>query len=325
MKKSQHTSLFILMIMTILMSCKSTDRATIVDRSGQLQAKGNRIVDRNGTPIQLYGMSFFWSQWMGKYYNAETVSWLKQDWNCTILRAAMGIEGGGYLQNPAREEQKIITVVDAAIANGLYVIIDWHDHHGENHLQESKTFFASMAKRYGGYPNVIYELYNEPLQVSWSKVLKPYHEAVIDTIRKYDTKNLIVCGTPNWSQWVDSAALDPIKDSNVAYTLHFYAGTHKQELRDRAKFALDRGIALMVTEYGTTDANGNGAVDTEETERWFAFMDEYKLSGCNWSVADKNESSAALKPGAAPSGGWSEDMINPSGLLVRSKHKRQKQ
>jgi endoglucanase len=144
---------------------------------------------------------------------------------------------------------------------------------------------------------------------------------VIDTIRKYDPDNLIVCGTPNWSQWVDSAAIDPIKDTNVAYALHFYAGTHKQNLRDRAKFALDKGIALMVTEYGTTDANGNGAVDDEETKRWWTFMDENYLSACNWSVADKNESSSALKPGAATTGGWADHQINPSGLLVRSKHR----
>jgi endoglucanase len=157
--------------------------------------------------------------------------------------------------------------------------------------------------------------------VSWSKVLKPYHTAVIDTIRKYDPDNLIVCGTPNWSQWVDSAALDPIKDANVAYTLHFYAGTHKQNLRERAKFALDHGVAIMITEYGTTDANGNGAVDEAETKRWWEFMDENDLSGCNWSVADKNESSAALKPSAAAEGGWKDDQISVSGLLVRSKHR----
>ena len=300
---------------------KVVKELTAVERFGALQVKGNLITGKDGKPAQLYGMSFFWSQWMGKYYNESTVQWLKKDWNCTIIRAAMGIESGGYLAHREAEKKKVTTLIDAAIKEGLYVIVDWHDHHGEQHVNESKTFFAEIAQRYGHLPNVIYELYNEPLNVSWSEVLKPYHQSVIDTIRYYDKDNLIVCGTPTWSQDVDKAAADPIHDPNVAYTLHFYAGTHKQSLRDKATAALDNGIAIMITEYGTTEATGNGPVDEAETKVWFDFMDRYHLTGCNWSVADKNESSAALKPGASVQGDWKDNEVNASGLLVRKKIK----
>lgn len=217
-----------------------------VERYGQLSVDGNRIVDKDGNPVRLAGMSFFWSQWIGKYYTPEAVKWLKDDWRCTIVRAAMAIEHDGYLANPEVEKQKVITVVDAAIEEGLYVLIDWHDHEGENHMEEAKAFFGEMAQRYGDYPNVIYEPYNEPLQdVFWSSVLKPYHQAIIDTIRFHDPDNIVVCGTRTWSQNVDEPANDPINDENVAYTLHFYAATHKQWLRDRAKAAMDKGIALV--------------------------------------------------------------------------------
>ena len=297
------------------------NKKTPVETFGALTVKGNTITGAQGTPVQLYGMSFFWSQWMGKYYNPKTLHTLKEDWRCTIVRAAMGIESGGYLENPKREQKHVTDLVDAALAEGLYVIIDWHDHHAENHLRESKAFFAAMAQRYGQHPNVIYELYNEPIKVSWSSVLKPYHQAVIDTIRLYDADNLIVCGTPTWSQDVDAAALDPLTDPNVAYTLHFYAGTHKQGLRDRAAAALNKGIAIMVTEYGTTDASGDGPVNEEESKRWWKFMDDHHLSGCNWSVADKDESSAALKPGADAEGDWYQEDITTSGMLVLEKMK----
>jgi endoglucanase len=318
--------LFLLVLASLCLSCKSGEKASAITPSpietfGSLQVKGNVIVGKDGKPAQLHGMSFFWSQWMGKYYNRETVKWLREDWNCTVVRAAMGIEHGGYLEHPDAEKQKIFTVIDAAVQEGLYVIVDWHDHHGESHLTEAKQFFATVAQRYGHLPNIIYETYNEPLNVSWSNVLKPYHQAIIDTIRAYDTDNLIVCGTPNWSQDVEAAASDPLADSNVAYTLHFYAGTHKQPLRDKAALALSKGVALMVTEYGTTEASGNGAVYEAETKIWWQFMDEHHLSGCNWSVADKNESSAALKPGTDSTSGWSESDINPSGILVRRKLK----
>lgn len=289
-----------------------------VAKHGTLKVKGNLITGQDGKPAQLHGMSLFWSQWMGKYYNAEAVRWLKQDWNCSVVRVAMGIEHGGYLEHPQVEEEKVFTVIDAAIKENMYVIVDWHDHHGENHVKEAKQFFAKVAQRYGHLPNIIYEPYNEPLNVSWSNALKPYHQAIIDTIRHYDSDNLIVCGTPNWSQNVDAAAADPLPDSNVAYTLHFYAGTHKQSLRDKASSALAKGIALMVTEYGTSQASGNDGVYEADTKVWWEFMDQYHISGCNWSVADKDESSAALKPGASATGKWNRESLTRSGLFIRS-------
>ena len=294
-------------------------KETPVQKHGRLRVQGNRIVDKNNAPVQLRGMSLFWSQWMGQYYTPQTVNWLRDDWSCSIVRAAMAVENNGYLTNPDKEKQKIITVVDAAIKAGIYVLIDWHDHQAQKHTKESQAFFAEMARRYARVPNVLYETYNEPLQeASWAKDIKPYHEAVIKSIRQYDKNNLIICGTRAWSQRVDEAAQDPIKAANIAYTLHFYAATHKQWLRDTAQSALDKNIALMVTEFGTTEASGNGPVDRDETRKWWDFLDKNHISWCNWSVADKDESSAALKPGASGSGKWPESMISPSGLLVRS-------
>ncbi len=288
-----------------------------MERYGQLQVQGNSIVDKRGNPVQLRGMSYFWSQWQGKYYNPETVAWLKNDWRATIVRAAMGIESGGYLTHPEEEQRKVMALVDGAIREGMYVIIDWHDHHAQDHTEEAKTFFSEMARRYGHQPNVIYEIYNEPVDVPWSGVIKPYSEAVIAAIREHDPDNLIICGTPEWSQRVDEAAADPIADKNVAYTLHFYAATHKKELRDIAQKALDSGVALMVTEFGTCEASGDGPVNEAETRAWWHFLDRYHISWCNWSVADKLESASALKPGASTLGGWPLESITTSGRLVR--------
>lgn len=288
-----------------------------VARHGQLRVDGSRIINAKGEPAQLVGMSLFWSQWQGKYYTPETINWLAQDWKCTVVRAAMGIEHDGYLKHPAKEKMKIFTVIDAAIAKGIYVIIDWHDHHGENHVQEAKAFFAEVAQRYGDKPHVIYEPYNEPLKVSWSNVLKPYFQEIIDTIRHYDPDNIIVCGTPNWSQDVEDAAADPLTDNNVAYTLHFYASTHKEKLRAKARKALTMGVALMVTEFGTTEATGDGFIDEAEMKTWWTFMDEFKLSWCNWSVADKKENASILVYKTSVSG-WTNDQLTHSGKMIRN-------
>ncbi|ULC58140.1 glycoside hydrolase family 5 protein [Flaviramulus sp. BrNp1-15] len=292
-----------------------------VEEFGQLSVSGNKIIDKNGNPVQLRGMSFFWSQWIGKYYTKETVKWLKEDWNCNIVRAAMAIDHDGYLVNPEVEKAKVKTVIDAAIEEGIYVLIDWHDHEAENHLEEAKTFFSEIAKTYGDIPNIIYETYNEPLNVSWKTVLKPYHEAVIEEIRKYDPDNIIVCGTRNWSQNVDDVIGNKIDDNNVAYTLHYYAATHKQELRNTALNALNNDIPLFVTEFGTTQASGDVEINEAESKLWWAFLDEHKISWCNWSIADKEELAAALKPGASATGGWPESEITTSGKIVRNELK----
>ncbi len=289
----------------------------IVEKYGQLCVSGNRILDQNGDPLVLRGMSLFWSQWMGKYYNTDCIRWLYEDWKCTVVRAALGIEHEGYMENPELETKKIRTVIDACISLGIYVIVDWHDHRAHEHEASAIAFFTEIARLYGDKPNLIYEIYNEPEKVSWETVVRPYAERIVQCIRSIDPDNLILVGTPTWSQDVDQAAEKPITFCNVAYTLHFYAASHKQDLRNKAAAAMEKGAALFVSEFGTCAHTGSGAIDQEELGSWFQFMDENRISWCNWSIADKNETSAVLKGGASEKGGWAETDLTPSGVLIR--------
>jgi endoglucanase len=129
---------------------------SIVDQYGQLRVEGNRIVNEHGTAVALRGMSFFWSQWIGKYYNGDCVQWLADDWRCTVVRAAMAVESGGYLTNPQAEMNKVKTVIDACLDLGIYVIVDWHDSNAQNHQEQAIAFFKEIAAEYGNTPNVIY-------------------------------------------------------------------------------------------------------------------------------------------------------------------------
>lgn len=295
-----------------------------VETHGALSVKGNQIVDASGKPVSLAGPSLFWSNtgWKAdRYYNAKVVKSVKKNWSAGIIRAAIGgTRYGGYLSDPKGNYKKLTRVIDAAIKEGLYVIVDWHSHDAQNHPEAALEFFTKVATQYGDKPNVIYEIYNEPLNnTDWSTQIKPYAEKVIAKIRAIDPDNLIIVGTQTWSQDVDKAAEDPIKNfSNIAYTLHFYAGTHKQELRDKAQKALDMGIALMVTEWGTVNANGDGGIDKEETQRWLDFMRENNLSHCNWALNDKKEGASQLVNGTKPNGKWTDKHFTESGLYVKN-------
>lgn len=283
----------------------------------QLQVKGLQLCDFRGKPVVLRGMSFGWHNFWPRFYNEGAVRWLYNDWNVSVVRAAMGVEPkGGYLQDSAAAVQKVKAVVDAAIGQGIYVIIDWHSHNIR--LEEAKRFFAQMAATYGHHPNVIYEIFNEPERQSWPDV-KAYSEDVIRVIRKHDPDNVILVGSPHWDQDVHLAADSPLQGfSNVMYTLHFYAATHKQDLRDRGTYALKKGLPLFISESAGMEASGNGPLNDEEWLKWIEWAEKNKISWVTWSVSDKDETCSVLYPSANANGQWTEKDLKESGVKVRS-------
>jgi len=291
---------------------------TIVEHFGQLKVDGKQILDQDEEIVVLRGMSLFWSQWGADYYNEETIRWLRDDWKCTVVRAAIGVENGGCLENKLLELTKLYVVIEACIDLGIYVIVDWHDHHAEDHVNEAVEFFGAVSSKYDDYPNIIYEIYNEPLQIDWSNVLKPYADTIVNEIRKSDPDNIIVVGTPNWSQDVEDVIGNTIDDSNIVYSLHFYASTHKQFLRNKANTAISANIPIFVTEWGLSEATGTGTIDIIETNLWIDFLENNNLGWCNWSIINKDETSAALLPSTSAIYGWSENELTQSGKFIRN-------
>ena len=299
-----------------------TPNVNKVSYNGRLQVNGNRVNNQLDEPACLAGNSIFWSQWEGAaFYNAETAEKLAVDWDSSIVRAAMGVEAfGGYAYNNGqysqRELDKVKALIEGAIAADIYVIVDFHSHEAELYEIEAIEFFNEISSLYGEYDNIIYEVYNEPVNQSWASI-KSYAEDVIAVIRRNDPDNLIIVGTPFYSQEVDVASNNPIDDPNVAYTLHFYAGTHGDSLRNRAITAMNNGIALFITEWGAVDASGDGAIDYQSTDEWMEFCRDYEICHANWSICDKDEGSAAVEANRGING-LLNDQLTDSGLLVRS-------
>ncbi len=314
--KSKH--LFFIFLIVSLSICGQT----IVQKHGRLRVNGNKIVNKSNVPTSLAGNSLFWSNAgdTSDFYNAETVNHLSNDWNSSIIRVAMGVKeswdgGTGYVDSPEAQKIKIRKVIDAAIANGIYVIIDWHTHEAERYQAEAIEFFTEMASLYGDKDNIIYEIYNEPIGQSWSQI-KSYANAVIAGIRSKDPNNLVIVGSSTWSQDVDIASNDPIDDANTAYTLHFYAGTHGQGLRNKAITAMNNGIALFATEWGSVNADGNGSSNISETEIWMSFFKENNISHVNWAVSDKPEGASVVKSGQGVNG-LKNNELTETGIFIK--------
>lgn len=291
--------------------------AQFVKKHGQLSLKGTQLVDKNNEPVVLRGLSFGWHSMWPRFYNEKAVSWLKKDFNCNVVRAAMGIELGDYSYNndPQFSKEKIEAVINGAIKADIYVIIDWHSHNVN--LKEAKEFFTEMSQKYARYPNIIYEIFNEPDYESWWEV-KTYAEEVISAIRENDPNNIILVGSPHWDQDVDLPAEDPILGfNNIMYTMHFYAATHGKELRDRTDQALKRGLPIFVSESAGMEASGDGPLNIKAWQEYIDWMESKKLSWVTWSVSDKDETCSILKKSAKSDGKWKDEDLKESGIQVR--------
>lgn len=291
--------------------------------SGALHVEGTQLKDSKGNNIQLRGISTHGLSWFPQYVNQELFHELKKEWNANVMRLAMyTAENGGYCTDGDKAKLKQLVKDGVAYASNadMYVIVDWHvlrDENPNNNKEEAKKFFDEMSKEFASADNVIYEICNEPNGgTSWADV-KKYALEIIPVIRANDEDALIIVGTPTWCQDVDKAAADPITEyDNVMYALHFYATTHTDWLRDRMNQAIDAGLPIFVSEFGTCDASGNGAFDEEQSNEWIKALDARGVSYITWNLSNKNETSSIFADGCSKTSGFSEEDLSRNGKWV---------
>ncbi len=289
------------------------------------------LCDKDSKPIQLRGMSTHGLQWFSEILNDNAFKALANDWQSNVIRLAMYVGESGYATDPKGMLEKVEQGIDLAIANDMYVIVDWHvltpGDPNASIYSGAGDFFQTISKKYPNDPHVIYEIANEPNgnnpgvtndAAGWSKV-KTYAETIIGALRTAGNHNLVLVGSPNWSQRTDLAADNPVADTdnNTAYTVHFYTGTHKSSNVDtdrgnvmsNVKYAINHGIAVFATEWGTSNADGTGGPFFHEADTWLNFLNENNISWCNWSLSNKAETSAAFT--AYESGKTDAANLNP--------------
>lgn len=298
---------------------------TPVSQHGQLSVKNGQLVDKSGKGYQLRGMSTHGLTWFPEFVNESAFKTLRDDWNTNVVRLAMYVDEWGngqcYMGNKSGNLELLEKGVDICIKLDMYVIIDWHvlnPGDPSKYTNEAKSFFETVSKRYAKYPNVIYEICNEPNGgASWSGNIKPYAEKIIPVIRKNAPNSVIIVGTPTWSQEIDKPLSDPLNYKNVMYAFHFYAATHAG-LRSNVENCVAQGLPVFVSEFGTCDASGGGANDFNETQKWLSYFDKQGISYCNWSICNKDETCSVLRPGTSANGNWSESNLTENGKWMRN-------
>jgi endoglucanase len=290
----------------------------VVSRNGQLQVFGQQLVNSKGAQVQLRGVSLGWHCMWPQFYNHTVVDYMSNEWHADIVRAAIGLDhlDISYEKQPELSLALLDSVAQAAIKDDVYLLIDFHSH--ANNLALAKEFFTTTAKKYGKYANTLFEIWNEPTEVKWSEI-KDYANEIIPIIRKYAPNSIIIVPTPRWDQDVDAAADDPLVGySNVMYSLHYYAATHQDYNRDKAKYALSKGLPIFMSECAGMVHTGDGVLDMDSWEEWQHLADENSISWIAWSVSDKHETCSMLREGTSPDATtWTEANIKPWGLLVK--------
>ena len=291
--------------------------------NGRLHVEGISLADRNGDPIQLCGISTHGLAWFPQYVNEDCFRYFHDKWGVNLIRLAMyTAESGGYCTNgdPAILLDLIDKGVSYARTADMYVIIDWHvlsDRDPNTYSAQAKDFWNIISAKYAEEEHVLYEICNEPNSgVSWDQILG-YAQEVIPVIRSNDKNAVIIIGTPTWSQDVDAAAANPVTISdNLMYALHFYADTHRDDLRNKAETALAAGLPLFVTEFGICDASGNGAINYEQAAAWIDLLDAHNISYAMWNLSNKDETSAMLRTDCSSTSGFKMSDFSDAGLWL---------
>lgn len=306
-------------------------------QNGALSVKGTQLVDEKGQAVQLRGISTHGIAWFPDFVNQDAVMQLSKDWGANLFRIAMYTdENGGYCTDGDKEKLKALVTdgVEYAKQADMYVIVDWHILHDSNpltHKAEALQFFKEMTEKLKSGKHVLYEICNEPNSgCSWEDI-KTYANEVIPVIRENTPDAVILVGTPTWSQEIDKPQNDPISGyDNIMYTLHFYAATHKEDLRSKMVNAVEAGTPVFVSEYGLCDASGNGGNDLGQAQSWIDTMDQHGISYAVWSFCNKEETSALIasscrktsdftREDLSESGKWIYDMLHAKGDIGDSK------
>lgn len=290
--------------------------------AGALQVVGTQLSAEDGRAVQLRGVSTHGLSWYPEYVNQEFFTELRNDWNANVVRLAMYTgESGGYCTDgdPEALYDLVRNGVQYAASADLYAIVDWHilsDNNPLQHADAAEDFFARFSADLADNNNVLYEICNEPNGSTTWEDISAYANRIIPVIRENDPDAIIIVGTPTWSQEVDKAVAAPLATDNLMYTLHFYAATHQQDLRDRLKSAVEGGLPVFVTEFGICDASGNGRIDYASADAWINLMDELDVSYICWNLSNKDEASALFKTSCTKTSGFTEDDLSEEGVWV---------
>ena len=288
-----------------------------VTYNGQLHVDGKKLMNEHNEEIRLIGMhghgTGYW-----KYYDYESFKSLKEKWNNNCFRIIVNYTE--YLENKELYLQKLYNLIDITIDLDMYFIICWGGSSSDAYIEDAKEFFTEIATKYNNIPNIIYEIWNEP-GVTWDNICE-YSNVIIPIIRNINKNSLILVGTPTSAAGVSFGITCVYKNelnyTNIMYTDHFYnygESTNKAFAQAISTASL-RGVPIFISEWGITNASGQGEVNIEEANKWLSLMNQYNLSWVNHVFANSSIEGCSIFLPKKWSSQLEENTLSESGKYI---------
>ncbi len=223
-----------------------------------LHVSGNRLINASGQTVWLKGVntpSLEWSK-SGENISQANYSYISSTWKANVVRVPINQD---WALGDSTYLSKLDQIVGYTKNAGLYMIVDLHWISGKQQPMpnnNSITMWTKLASRWKGESHILYDVYNEPFDVTWSQ-WKPWAEKLIDAVRAGDSDAVCIVGGPDWSYDLSGFGANPVNRSNIMLSVHDYPW--KVFPREQAYGYLANRYPILVGEWGAEDAKSGWA------------------------------------------------------------------
>ncbi len=285
-----------------------------------LRIEGTKLLSKDGKEVLLRGVSIADPLMPGVEFKKDHFEFLAKSWRANCVRVP--VHPGHWKARGAAACDKLL---DDAVAwcreFGLYAILDYHaignpktgkaqkdKPEYDSSMETARAFWRHVAKRHGEKPWVLFEVFNEPMQITWAD-LKPLAAELVSIVREGAPESVVIVPGSDYTYDLRGPAADPLEAKNVMYAWHSYPvrGTTWDPYIGEAR----KKLPIIATEWGF-DLNGD-AVTTGSTDGFgLPILNMMEGAGIHWTAW-------CWHPQWGPPllAGW-DGGVTPFGRLVRA-------
>jgi len=290
---------------SVFFDVSAADAGSVIVADGGYTVVGNTIYDANGQPHLFHGVDRTATEWSSTGYQNSLADYqlMHTMWHANVVRVPLNQDFWlpGAAVYDANYPSFIAQNVAWAEQAGMDVILDlhWSDtgdltnaSPGQQKMADanSVTLWTQVASAYKNDPRVIFELYNEPHDVSFDIWRNggpsgdgwTVHgmQELYDTVRGTGANNLVLIGGLDWAYDLSGVATDRITGTNIVYVTHPYDYNNTARPPsdwDRAFGWLTTTDPVIATEFGTLDCG------TDYVDQLLAYADAHNMSWTAWA------------------------------------------
>lgn len=221
-----------------------------------LHVVGNRLKTADGRAVRLQGVNVPSLEWSNTGESVlRSIQVAMDEWKANSIRLPLAQDrwfghASGQRDGGKAYREIVDNAVQAVAERGGYIILDlhwsdageWGKQIAQHRMpdQNSLSFWKDAATRYANHPAVLFDLYNEPHDVSWEVWLhggtvaeskmpsyeSPGMQGLLDAVRKVGARNVVVASGLDWGYDLrgiaQGYALQDPDGNGVIYASHIY-------------------------------------------------------------------------------------------------------